>query len=95
MQTYAVLATVNEHEFQNAQELTAVWGDVRNDVESIGGDLVASYALLGSFDFLLLFEADDPEMALQIAIATERYGVDTHTMAAFPVEQLAEIVDDV
>lgn len=95
MQTYAVLADVHEREFQNPQELTTIWGEIRNDVERLDGELVESFALVGGYDFLLLFDADDPEAALQIAVAIERHGLDTHTMQAFPVDELADIVADV
>lgn len=36
MSTYVALADVNESEFQNVQELAAIWGDVRADVEDLG-----------------------------------------------------------
>lgn len=95
MPTYMILADVNEEEFQNPQDLTTVWGDVAADVEEIGGELRESYAVMGGYDFVLILEVDDTEDALQVAVAAERYGVDTETMQLFPVEQFSQIVDDV
>ena len=95
MSTYTVLADVNEREFQNAQELVTIWGDIREDVERLGGELVDSYALVGGYDFLLTFEVDDEDAAMQIAIAIERHGLDTETMRAVPIERMGELVDDI
>jgi uncharacterized protein with GYD domain len=94
MSTYTVLADVNEREFQNAQELVTIWGDIREDVERLGGELVDSYALVGGYDFLVTFEVDDEDAALQIAVAIERYGLDTETMRAVPIERMGELVED-
>lgn len=95
MSTYTVLADVNEEAFQNPQELVAVWGEIRNDVERLGGELLASYALVGGFDYQLTFEVEEEDAALQISMAIERHGLDTQTMRATPVDRLGELVDDV
>lgn len=95
MSTYAVLADVDERQFQNAQELVTIWGDIREDVERLGGELVDSYALVGGYDFLLTFEVDDGDAAMRIAIAIERHGLDTETMRAVPIERMGELVEDI
>jgi len=92
---YVLLADVNEDEFQNAQELASVWGEIRTDIEQQGGDLMDAYALIGSHDFLLLVDVDDPEAALRIAIAVERHGIDTTTTQGFAIERLARIIEDI
>ena len=95
MATYTVLADVNEKEFQNPQELVTIWGDVREDIERLGGELLDSYALVGGYDFQLTFEVADEDAAIQIAMAIERHGLDTETMRALPIDRLGELVDDV
>lgn len=95
MATYTILADVNEDEFQNPQELVAIWGEIREDIERLGGELLHSYALVGGYDFQLTFEVDDEDAAIQIAIAVERHGLDTHTMRALSIDRLGELVDDV
>jgi len=95
MPTYTVLADANEAQFQNPQELVSIWGDVREDIERLGGELGESYALVGAYDFQLTFEVPDEEAALQIAIAIEGHGLDTETMRAVPIERMGELVEDV
>lgn len=95
MPTYTVLADVNERQFQNPQELIAIWGEIRGDIERTGGELVDSYALLGEYDFQLTFRVPDEDAAMQIALVIEGYGLDTKTMRSFPVDRLGELVDDI
>ncbi len=94
MGTYAALVEVREEQVQNAQELATVWGEIRQDVSDVGGELLDAYAVLGAHDFLVLFEAEGPEHAMQISIGVERYGLDMQTMEVIPVEQMGELVDD-
>ncbi|WP_129115706.1 GYD domain-containing protein [Halegenticoccus tardaugens] len=94
MGTYSALVDVDESSFQNAQELATVWGEIRRDVEELGGELLDAYAVLGERDFLVLFEADDRDQAFKISIAMERYGLDTQTMEIIPVDDLGSIVED-
>jgi uncharacterized protein with GYD domain len=95
MGTYTVLADVNGQEFQNPQELVTIWGEVREDIERLGGELVDSYALVGGYDFQLTFEVPEEDAAIQIAMAIERHGLDTETMRALSIDRLGELVDDV
>lgn len=95
MGTFTILADVNEQEFQNPQELVTIWGSIREDIERLGGELVDSYALVGSYDFVLTFEVPEEDAALQIALAIERYGLDTRTMRAISIDRFGELVDDI
>lgn len=95
MPTYVTLADVADQQFQNAQELATIWGNIRNDVDRLGGEVVDSYALLGEADFLVVVHVDDDDDALQIAMAMERYGLDTRTMRGIPVDRLGDLVDDI
>jgi uncharacterized protein with GYD domain len=95
MTHYVVLADVNEQEFQNAQDFVTVWGNVRDDIREIGGELIDTYALLGGYDFLVTFDVPDEQLAMEIALAIERHGLDTETMQAMPVDRFGELVDDV
>lgn len=95
MPTYMILADVDEQEFQNPQELASIWGDIATDVEEVGGEMLESYAVMGGHDFVIIYDVDDAESAFQVAVAVERYGIDTTSMRLFPVDRLGEIVDDV
>ena len=95
MSRYVVLANVDGREFQNAQEFASLWGTVRNDIEELDGEIIDAQALLGGYDFLVTLEADSVQLAMEIALAIERHGLDTKTMQALSVDQLGEIVDDI
>lgn len=95
MPTYIVLADVHGGEFQNPQELASIWGEIERDIENAGGEPGESYVIAGQYDFLLTYDADDTETALQVALSIERQGLDTRTMPALPIERLGDIVDDV
>lgn len=95
MVTYTILADVNEQEFQNPQELVTIWGEIREDIERLGGELIDSYALIGGYDYRLTFEVTDEDTAMQIALAIERHGLDTQTMRAISIDRLGELVDDI
>lgn len=95
MPTYVVLADVHGGEFQNPQELGAIWGEIRNDIEAAGGEPGESYVIAGEYDFLITYDVEDTETAISVAIAIERHGLDTQTMAGLPIERLGDLVGDV
>lgn len=95
MQTYICQIDVNEREYQNPQELVSVWGTVHEDIERLGGDVRSTYAVLGNFDFHLIVDVPDDETAFQISQSIERYGLNTTTMRALPLERIGELVDDI
>ncbi|MFB6270269.1 MAG: GYD domain-containing protein [Halobacterium sp.] len=94
MPTYAAFANVETGEFQNAQELASIWGDLRQDLKTRDCELRDAYVLLGERDVLLLFDADSREAALEASIAAERYGIELQTMEAMHVDELGELVED-
>ena len=95
MSTYTALVDVTDANVQNVQEFASVWGDISQDIEACGGKLQDAYAILGEHDFLVLFEAEDQQAALQVALSMERYELDTQTMEIIPVEQFGELVEDI
>jgi len=94
MPTYAAFANVETGEFQNAQELASIWGDLRQDLETRDCELRDAYVLLGERDVLLLFDADDRQAALEASIAAERYGIEMQTMEAMHVDDLGQLVEE-
>lgn len=95
MGTYMALVDVVEARVQNAQELASVWGDLRNDIDEVGGELNDAYAMLGDHDYLVLFDAPDHQTALQISLIVERRGLDMHTHELLPVEEFGSLVQDI
>jgi uncharacterized protein with GYD domain len=93
MPKYASLVDVRT-DFQNAQELTSVWGDIRMDLEDQNAELEHTYAILGEYDFLVIMQAPDRDAAYQAGVALERHGLNAQTMEIMPTEELAQVVDD-
>lgn len=96
MPTWVSLITVDDAQFQNLQELTSIWGDIRLEAEQINSDieLTETYALLGRYDFLLVFDAPDRDSVFQLSLAAERQGLDMTTMEGVPIDHFADLVAD-
>ena len=57
---------------------------------------IASYALLGSYDFLHIFQAPDAKIAAKVALLVNTFGIaGTETMTAIPFEEFHEMLDEV
>ncbi|RRJ33129.1 GYD domain-containing protein [Halocatena pleomorpha] len=95
MGVYMSLVTVNEARIQNVQSLATVWGDLRTEINDHGGHLLESYAILGEYDFLVLFEADDRNQAFRISLIIERRGLDMQTMEIVPTDEFGQLVEDI
>jgi uncharacterized protein with GYD domain len=55
---------------------------------------VASYALLGAYDFLHIFEAPDAKEAAKVALLANSFGAaSTQTFTAIPFSEFREIVE--
>lgn len=89
------LVDVVDAEVQNAQELASIWGELRNEIGERGGELRDAYAILGEHDYLLIFDAPDRDVALQISLVVERRGLDMQTMELIPVDRFGELVEDI
>ena len=56
---------------------------------------VASYALLGAYDFLHIFEAPDARVATKVAVLANSFGVAmTQTLTAIPFTEFKEILEE-
>jgi len=96
MPTWIALVEVTDAQFQNIQELTSIWGDIRLEVEELNSEaeIINTYALLGQYDFLLVFKAPDRDSVFEISLAVERQGLDMTTMEGVPIEHFASLVAD-
>lgn len=57
---------------------------------------IASYALLGEYDFLHIFEAPDAKTAARVALLANVFGhARTQTLTAIPFDEFKEIVEEV
>lgn len=93
MSKYASLVTI-EQNYQNVQELASIWGDIRNELETHEAKLEETYAILGEYDFLLVIDAADRDSAYQASLCIERYGLDMQTMEIIPMNEFANLVND-
>ena len=56
---------------------------------------IVSYALLGSYDFLHIFEAPDAHVAAKVALIMTSFGVSTtQTFTAIPFAEFTDILDE-
>ncbi|WP_458207358.1 GYD domain-containing protein [Haladaptatus sp. NG-SE-30] len=93
MAKYGALVDIRG-QIQNVQELASVWGDIRLEFEEFGVYLEGSYAVLGEYDYLLIFDAPDRDAAFKAGVAVESHGMDMQTMEIIPVDDFAQLVDD-
>jgi uncharacterized protein with GYD domain len=65
------------------------------NVERGGGKVVASYALLGPYDFLVILDCPDERVAMKILAKESSHGnVRYETMTALPIEEFAKLVQE-
>ncbi|WP_158057828.1 GYD domain-containing protein [Halorussus halophilus] len=93
MPKYASLVNIRK-DFQNVQELTSIWGDIRAELEEHDAHLEETYAILGEYDFLLIIDAPDRDDVYKASMAIERHGLDLQTMEIVPTDEFATLVDD-
>ncbi len=63
--------------------------------ERLGGKLVASYALMGHYDFLAILDCPNERVAMKILAKEASHGnVRYETMTAVPIEEFAKLVEE-
>ena len=94
MQTWVALVESVDVEFQDLQELASLWGDINLELEAVDAELSETYALLGRYDFLVVFEAPDRESVFEVSLAAQRHGLDMDTMEGVPIEEFGHLVEE-
>lgn len=57
---------------------------------------IASYALLGSYDFMHIFEAPDAVTAAKVALLSNEFGAgSTQTLTAIPFGEFTRMVEEI
>ncbi len=95
MATYASLVTVDDRSVQNAQELSSIWGEIKTEFEEHEAEVIDSYAILGEYDFLVVFDAADRESAFKSALTLRRHGLSARTMTLVDTDDFAHLVDEI
>jgi uncharacterized protein with GYD domain len=93
--TFVSLVNINDPTIQNVQELAALWGEIRQEFEEAGAEVIESYAVLGEVDFIVIFEAPSTEVGFKSGVILERHGMDAQTMEITPTEEFAQLVTDI
>ncbi|WP_267642464.1 GYD domain-containing protein [Haloarchaeobius amylolyticus] len=94
MGTYTSLVSVRERDVNNVQELATLWGEIHTEIEDFDAELKDTYAVLGDYDFIVIFDAAGRDEAFKVALAMERHGLDMQTMEVVPTDDFAELVTD-
>ena len=64
-------------------------------VERGGGKVLASYALLGAYDFLVILDCPDEKVAMKVLAKESSHGnIRYETMTALPIEEFARLVEE-
>ncbi|WP_440769836.1 GYD domain-containing protein [Natronorubrum sp. DTA28] len=95
MAAYASLMDIDDRNVQNAQELASIWGEVKTEFEEHNAEVLDSYAILGEYDFLVVFDAADREAAFKSALTLRRHGLSAQTMGIVDTDDFATLVDEV
>ena len=92
MPSYVVLGKYTEQGINNFQDLPSRLAAVKEQMQAVGGRMVAYYLTMGSYDFVSVAEFPDNETGARFAIAVNQQGnVRTETLLAFTEEEAGRI----
>ena len=91
---FLTLVTVEDADVQNVQDLTRIWGEIREEFHDLDATLEDTYAVLGEIDFAVIFEAPTTDVAFKAGVTLERHGLDAQTMEITSTDHFGEIVED-
>jgi uncharacterized protein with GYD domain len=93
MSTYIVLLQWTDKGAQAAKDAPQRAAAARQAAREMGGDLKATYMVMGQYDFVAILELPDDETAAQFAIRIARLGFSkTQTLRAFTEEEYGKIL---
>jgi uncharacterized protein with GYD domain len=97
MTTFVLLSKVSTRSPGEVQALTLMDEEFerRLNRECPGVTRIASYALLGAYDFLHIFEAPDAKAATKVALLANIFGnCTTQTLTAIPFAEFRELLSE-
>ena len=98
MTTFVLLSKVSPRTSGEVRSLAERVREFRHKVAERYPDVenLTSYALLGPYDFLHIFDAPDANTAARIALLAQTFGAgSTETLTAIPFDEFTTIVDAV
>lgn len=96
MATFVILSKVSEEGIKRIKDLGKMDEEFEKELKKTCPEVkrIASYALLGAYDFLHIIEAPDALSAAKAAIILNSFGaVSTQTLTAIPFKEFAKIVE--
>jgi uncharacterized protein with GYD domain len=98
MTTFILLSKISLEGARHVRSLAQMDQEFQKKLEERFPEVerIASYALLGAYDFLHVFEAPDAKVAAKVALLANTFGVSsTETLTAIPFEEFREMLDEV
>ncbi len=98
MTTFVLLSKISLEGARHVRSLAQMDQDFQNQLEERFPQVerIASYALLGAYDFLHIFDAPDAKIAARVALLANSFGVSsTETLTAIPFDEFREMLDEV
>jgi uncharacterized protein with GYD domain len=98
MTTFVLLSKISLEGARRVQSLAQMDQEFESQLETRFPEVerIASYALLGAYDFLHIFKAPDAKVAAKVALLANTFGVSsTETLTAIPFDEFREMLDTV
>jgi uncharacterized protein with GYD domain len=98
MTTFILLSKISLEGARQIQSLAEMDQEFQRQLEERYPTVkrIASYALLGAYDFLHIFEAPDAKIAARVALLANSFGVaSTETLTAIPFDEFREMLEEV
>ncbi len=93
MAIFVALGTVTENGIRNLEAMSARHKRAVERAEQRGAKVLASYALFGQYDYLVVLEAPDIKTAAYVLTKEAQGGnVRYQTMSAMPMEEFSEFI---
>jgi uncharacterized protein with GYD domain len=92
MPTYISLVNLTEQGVREARNAPERLQAFDTAVREVGGKLVGFYLVMGQYDYIVITEAPDDQIAARLILGTIAQGsMRTQTMRAFPREEFEQI----
>ena len=93
MPVFVALGKATDTGIRNLEALTVRHERAMQRAEAAGGKVLASYALLGHYDYLVILECADEKTAMRILMREASGGnVRYEMLTAMPMKDFAELV---
>lgn len=93
MAIFVALGTVTENGIRNLEAMSARHKRAVERAEQRGAKVLASYALFGQYDYMVILEAPDIKTAAYVLTKEAQGGnVRYQTMSAMPMEEFSEFI---